>query len=262
MAVPDMERSELAFRFQYVCDVAPPLVPPALTVTADRDVITTSGPDEGGWQIGRLTPEAFSDLMTIAQHPALQRSAEYRPELRADAGDPPGHGLCVFQFTLGAPDDRVHVTSVSWFGDEEESAYYVPDPERKALDELARRLMLGHDFFTDASWETRPTTYDAEQFLVWIWVEAGSPTAGAPSIDELDVLGDPAQFGEPVRSGRCGYVDRAEAEEMASVFADTPTPMASSAISYLTASSEAGWVTIVTSPVNPAGFPTCGDIPG
>jgi len=259
VAVPDFDRAELAFRFRYMCDVTPPLVPPALTVTADRDVLLTSGPDAGGWQIGRLTPEAFSDLMAVAQHPALQRSAEYSPELRADAGDPPGHGLCVYQFTLGAPDDRVHVTSVSWFGDEEESAYYVPSPERRELDELARRLMLGRDLFADAAWEQQPAAYEADHFLVWIVAELGLPSAGAPSIDDLHMLGDPARFGEPIRSGRCGYLDRAEAEQMATVFAGSPSPMAPNDVSYLTVSSDAGSLTVVTSPITPDGFPTCGD---
>ena len=259
VAVPDFERSELALRFRYMCDVTPPLVPPALTVTADRYVILTSGPDEGGWQIGRLTPEAFSDLMTIAQHPALQQSAEYRPELRADAGDPPGHGLCVFLFTLGAPDDRVHVSSVSWFGEEEEAAYYVPSPERRALDELARRLMLGRDLFADAAWEQQPTAYEAEHFMVWIWSEAASPTPGVPALADLDPLSDITTFGEPIRSGRCGYLDRAEAEEMRAAFAGSPTPMAPNDVSYLTVETDGGWANIVTSPITPDGFPTCGD---
>lgn len=259
VAVPDFERSELALRFRYMCDVTPPLVPPALTVTADRAVILTSGPDEGGWQIGRLTPEAFSDLMTIAQHPALQRSAEYRPELLAGVGDPPGHGLCVYVFTLGAPDARVHVTSVSWFGDQEESAYYVPSPERRELDELARRLMLGRDLFADTAWEQQPAAYDGDHFLVWIWPEAAPPTQGAPALADLDPLGDITTFGEPIRSGRCGYLDRAEAEEMRAAFAGSPTPMAPSAISYLTVATEGGSANIVTSPITPDGYPTCGD---
>lgn len=162
VAVPNMERSALALRFRYMCDVTPALVPPALTLTTNRDVILTSGPDQGGWQIGRLTPTAFSDLMAVAEHPYLQRSATYEQELRAGAGEPPGHGLCIYLFTLGAPDDRVHVTSISWFGEEEESAYYVPSPERRQLDELARRLMLGGDLFADAAWEQQPTVYEAD----------------------------------------------------------------------------------------------------
>lgn len=259
VAAPDFERAELAFRFRYMCDVTPALVPPALTVTADRDVILTSGPDVGGWQIGRLTPEAFSDLMTVAEHPALQRSAEYSPELRADAGEPPGHGLCVYQFTFGGPDDRVHVSSVSWFGEEEEAAYYVPSPERRALDELARRLMLVRDLFADAAWEQLPTAYEADHFLVWILFEPDLPTPGAPSIDDLRVLGDPARFGEPISSGRCGYLDRAEVEQMATVFAGSPSPMTPSEVSYLTASAEGGSLTIIVSPIALDGFPTCGD---
>lgn len=261
VASPSFERSELAFRFGYTCDVAPPLVAPALTVTADRDVVAL-GPDDNAWWSGRLTPTAFDDFMVLVGHPALGASAEYRPELRPDAGDPPGHGLCVYEFTRGAPDDRVHVTSVSWFGDQEESQYYVPSPERRALDELARRLMLGFELFTDASWETPPAEYESQSHLVWIWPDAASPTTGAPSIDDLDMLGDPARFGEPIGSGRCGYLDRAEAEAMASVFAGSPSPMALSAVSYLTVSSQTGWLNVVTSPITPDGLPTCGDLPG
>lgn len=199
--------------------------------------------------------------MTLATLPALAETAQYRPELRPGAGEPPGHGLCVYRFTLSSSENRVHVTSVSWFGDEEESQYYLPAPERRTLDELARRLMLGRGLFTDESWEIPLAEYEAERHLVWIWAEAASPTAGAPAIDGLGVLGDPAHFGEPIRTGRCGYLNGANAGSMSAAVADSPTPMALNAVAYLTASSESGWMNIVTSPITPDGFPTCGDIP-
>lgn len=261
VAVPAVERSELAFRFRSMCDVTPPLVSPTLTVTADRHVVALE-PNEGGWIVGRLTPPAFSEVMALVDHPALDMSASYRPEIRPGAGDPPGHGLCIYEFTLGPPDERIRVTSVSWFGEEEESAFYLPAPERRALSEVAQRLMLGGGLFTDASWETPPTEYEAETFLVWIWPDAASPSLGVPSVTDLDMLGNGNEFGEPIRSGRCGYLHRTDAEGMADAFAGGPSPMALNATSYLTAATGTGWVNVVTSPMTPDGFPTCGDVPG
>ena len=261
VVAPPLEPAELAFRFRSMCDATPPLVPPTLTITADREVVMAS-PDDGRMLAGRLTPDAFSELMALLDHPALAESAAYRPELRPDAGEPPGHGLCVFEFTLGPPSDRVRVTSVSWFGDEEESTYYVPSPERRALDDQARGLMVAPELFTDASWETAPTAYEADAFLVWIWAEAASPTPGVPSLANLDVIGDVSTFGEPIGSGRCGYLDRAAAEAMALAFAGTPSPLTLNAVSYLTVETDSGWANTVTSPLTPDGFPTCGDIPG
>ena len=261
VAVPDFERAELAFRFRSMCDVTPPLLPPTLTITADREVVMAS-PDDGRLLAGRLTPAAFAEVMGVLAHPALAESAAYRPELRPDAGEPPGHGLCVFEFTLGPPSERVRVTSVSWFGDEEEEAYYVPSPERRALDEMARGFMVAPELFTDASWDAPLAEYQPAAFLVWIWPEAASPTPGVPSLTDLDVIGDPATFGEPIDSGRCGYLDRASAEAMAEAFSGTPTPLRLNAVSYLTVQTDSGWANIVTSPLTPDGFPTCGDIPG
>jgi hypothetical protein len=261
VVAPPLEPAGLAFRFRSMCDATPLVIPPTLTITADRDVVMAS-PDDGRMLAGRLTPGAFSELMAVLDHPALAESAAYRPELRPDAGEPPGHGLCIFEFTLGSPSDRVRVTSVSWFGDEEESAYYVPSPERRALDELARRVMVGPDLFTDASWETAPTEYEADAFLVWILSEAAEPTADVPSLSELQVIGDVTTFGEPIESGRCGYLDRAAAGTIALAFAGSPSPLTLNAVSYLTVQTESGWANIVTSPLTPDGFPTCGDIPG
>jgi hypothetical protein len=261
VVAPPLEPAELAFRFRSMCDATPPLGPPTLTITADREIVMAS-PDDGRLLGGRLTPDAFSDVMAVLDHPALAESGEYRPELRPDAGEPPGHGLCVYEFTLGPPSERVRVTSVSWFGDEEESTYYVPSPERRALDELARGMMVAPELFTDASWETAPAEYEADAFLVWIWAEAASPSPGVPTLADLEVIGDVTTFGEPIGSGRCGYLDRAAAEEMALAFAETPSPMTLDAVSYLTVQTESGWANIVTSPLTPDGFPTCGDISG
>lgn len=258
---PPMEPADLAFRFQAACDVTPPLNGPTLTVTADREVVVAS-PDDATLWAGRLTPGAFADFMAALDLPALAETAEFRPELRPDAGEPPGHGLCVFAFNLGPATARVRVTSVSWFGDEEESMYYLPAPERRALDELARGLMLGTDLFSDGSWETGPVPYEADAFLVWIWADAASPTTGAPPLDDLDQIGDVTTFGEPIDGGRCGYLQLAAVRQVAETFADTPSPLTLNAVSYLTAQTDAGWVNIVTSPLAPDGFPTCGDIPG
>jgi hypothetical protein len=262
VAVPGVDTSELAFRFSYRCDVTPPLVAPAFTLTADRQVVFAS-PETGGWRTGRLTEAAFADLGAITiERPELARSADYGLERRPGAGEPPGHGLCVYEFTLGPPDERVRVTSVGWLGDEEESTYYLPAPERRALDDVARRLMRGAGFIPDSAWSDPPAEYRAATHLVWLWFESGSPTAGAPSLDDLSVLERGEAFGEPIGSGRCGYLERSEAEELAAAFAESRPPLDLGTVSYLTAASGSGWVTVVTSPMTPDGYPTCGDVPG
>lgn len=260
VAAPPVEPAELALRFRTVCDVAGPFTPPSLTVTADRDVVMTGGPaGEGGWQTGRLTPAAFDELMALLDLPALAESAQYVPVRREDAGEPPGHGLCIYGFTFGPATDRVRVTSVSWFGDEEEATYYVPSPERKVLSGLAERLS-DPNLFTDAAWEAPPADYEANAFLVWIQPDAAPPAPGRPIA--TDVLGDLDSFGEPVPSGRCGYLDRAGAEELAAAFAGSATPLDLHADSYLTVASDAGGALIITLPILPDAYPSCGDLGG
>jgi hypothetical protein len=262
VAVPEVDTSELAFRFTARCDVTPPLVPPGFTLTADRQVVMTV-PETGRWQTGRLTEAAYAELATMTiERPELARSATYGLERRPGAGEPPGHGLCGYEFTLGPPDERIRVTSIGWLGDEEESMYYLPAPERRALDDIARRLMGGAGFIADSAWSDPPAEYRATTHLVWLWPDAGSPTAGSPRLEELSVLDGGQTFGEPIRSGRCGYLARADAEELAAAFAGSQTPLDLATVSYLTVASDAGWVNLVTSPMTPDGFPTCGDVPG
>lgn len=259
VAAPPLEAAELAFRFRVMCDVQPPLVPPLLTVTTDREVVMASQPSDGGWRTGRLTPAAFGDLMALLDHPALAESARYVPVRRPEAGEPPGHGLCVFEFTFGPPEDRVQVTSVSWFGDEEEAMFYEPSPERKALDELAQRLQEP-GLLTDAAWESPPGTYEADAFLAWIQTDAGPSPPGVPAADDLDVLGDLSTFGVPASIGRCGYLDRDEVEELAEAFAGSEAPLDPLAVSYLTAAAEPGPASIIVSPIMPDAYPTCGSL--
>jgi hypothetical protein len=261
VAVPGIETAELAFRFTARCDVTPPLVAPAFTLTSDRQVVMTV-PETGRWQTGRLTEAAYAELAAITiERPELARSATYGLERRPGAGEPPGHGLCAYEFTLGPPDERIRVTSIGWLGDEEESTYYLPAPERRALDDIARRLMGGAGFIPDSAWSDPPAEYRATTHLAWLWPDAGSPTAGSPRLEELSVLDGGEAFGEPIRSGRCGYLARADAEELQAAFAGSQTPLDLATVSYLTVASDAGWVNLVTSPMTPDGFPTCGDIP-
>jgi hypothetical protein len=49
---------------------------------------------------------------------------------------------------------------------------------------------------------------------------------------------------------------------MALAFAGSPSPLTRNAVSYLTVQTESGWANVVTSPLTPDGFPTCGDVPG
>jgi hypothetical protein len=48
-------------------------------------------------------------------------------------------------------------------------------------------VAIAPDVLPDGSWETAPTPYEADAFLVWIWAEAGSPTPGVPALADLNI---------------------------------------------------------------------------
>lgn len=216
--IEPMGSAEPLLTFQYGCDVTGPIPHPATMVLDDGRVIVAEHGLEVGWTIRRLSDAGMTTVRdTILGNPYLQASAEYRPVPRPDAGDPPGHGLCVWTFTVATDGEPIVVTSVSWFGDQEEADFYVPSPERKALDGIAQNLRLIDEVLDEDAWETAAALpYVAPDYLLWLAsVEPGpGPDFSIPISGPLPV-GDIDEFGMPAGSGRCDVVSPEEAFEIA-----------------------------------------------
>lgn len=265
VSVPERTTAEVLFRFRFACDVTPPLVPPAFTLLTDGRVVVAGGGGwaEGAWQVRQLTDAGLQQaLAATVDRPELQRSAEFRPERRPGVGDPPGHGGCAYTFTAGSGVDGVVVRSTSWFGEPEESTYYLPSPERRSLDQLARQLMEGGTFLSGEAWAGPAERYAADSFLVWMFPEPSLGGADLPALTEPGPLGSSLEeFGEPVPGGRCGYLAVADATSLGSSLAARGQPFSAYAISYGSVQADEDSYTLVISPRTPDGYPTCADLP-
>jgi hypothetical protein len=100
------------------------------------------------------------------------------------------------------------VSSLMWFGDEYETTYNEPDPERQALDTIARRAADPEAWLDDGSWaDSEARTYRAPAYLVlsaetsWETNAGGDVSETAWPFDE-----PPATYGEVRGSiaNRCG----------------------------------------------------------
>lgn len=211
------------------CDVLPPIVGPTTTVLGDGRVIwpqmeSVQGPSVlsertlGDAGIDRLIAE-------IRDNGLFETDAVYRHERRPGTPEPPGHGLCVYDFIWHADDEPVHVSSTMWLGDEEEETYYEPAPERRALDDLARRLADPESWFDADEWaEAAATPFEPDSYLVLARLFDGAQlaTLGAPDIDEVSwpFAEPPHAFGDELPQGmRCGVAPAADAERLAAELA-------------------------------------------
>ena len=185
----------------------------------------------------------------------LQQSAEYRPVAQAGA-EPPGHGLCVFTFTAGTAADPVVITSAGWFGDQEESTFYEPSPERKALDAIARNLMAIDSVLDESMWEPAGwLPFVAEEYFLWAGPGAGPTPDGAPVVAPQALrLGDLDGFGDPDLGGRCGPVAREEAFELARVVNEAAgaAEVRLNAATFLAIASDGAWTQLVLVPRTPS----------
>src|SRR5688572_19012099 len=152
--IPDLPDATPLLTLDYACDVVGPINPPATTVMDDGRVIATDGASGYGWTVRPLSAAGLEEVREgVLASPYLQANAEYRPQPRADAGDAPGHGVCSYTFTIPTDAEPIVVSTIGWFGDEEERTFYEPSPERKALDGLARNLIAIEDVLGDEAWE-------------------------------------------------------------------------------------------------------------
>jgi hypothetical protein len=256
--------AEPLLTFQYGCDVTGPIPHPATVVLDDGRVIVAEHGLEVGWTIRRLSEAGMAEVReNILGSPYLQASARYNPELRADAGDPPGHGACLWTFTVATEGEPIVVESVSWFGDEEEAAFYEPSPERKALNGIAENLRLIDEVLDEDDWEAAGALrYVAPDYVLWLAsVEPGPGPDFSTPINGTLPIGDIAEFGMPAGTGRCDVVSQDVAFEIARLL--DPVSDTRRALHVLTLSSyrtDTETFTLAMVPRTPDGAPDCDGI--
>jgi hypothetical protein len=256
--------AEPLLTFQYGCDVVGPIPHPATMVLDDGRVIVAENGPEVGWTTRRLSDEGMAIVRDeILGNPYLQASADYRPVPRDDAGDPPGHGACLWTFTIATQAEPIVVSAVNWFGDQEEADFYQPSPERKALDGIAQNLRLIDEVLDEDAWEVAPALpYVAPDYVLWLAsVEPGpGPDFSIPIAAPLPV-GDIDTFGMPARTGRCDVVSPEEAFEIARLI--DPTDVSRRILHGMTINTyrtDTEWFSMAMVPRTPDGAPGCDGI--
>jgi len=230
----------------------------------DGRVIATDGASGYGWTVRPLSAAGLEEVREgVLASPYLQANAEYRPQPRADAGDAPGHGVCSYTFTIPTDAEPIVVSTIGWFGDEEERTFYEPSPERKALDGLARNLIAIEDVLGDEAWEAAALPYVAPAYSVHIARGIGPVPQDAMSIDPGALgIGDIGSFGSPAGSGRCDTISRTHAFQIASILlvASPGANVRLDAVSFPYFTTDDGWFNAALTPVFPNGQPDCASI--
>ena len=262
--IPDMSGGTPLLTLEYGCDVVGPINPPATTVLDDGHVIATDQVAGYAWSVRQLSASGLEQVRDgVLESPYLQASAEYRPQPRADAGDPPGHGVCSYTFTIPTGDEPIVVTTIGWFGDEEETTFYEPSPERKSLDGIARNLIAIDTVLDEEAWEGPGLPFVAAEYLLHLSAGIGPAPDDARSIEPDEFgLGDLGSFGSPAGSGRCGAISRAQAFEVARVLHESNLALDArfDAVTFLYFATGTGWFNVALTPLFPNGLPDCASI--
>lgn len=269
----DPAGSPLVLRFERACDAVDlgTFPVPDVTLSADGRVILFSG------VVRHLSPSGLAQVQRDAlELPSLQASADYRLEVRPGAQNVPAHGVCGNRFTLGEGNARVVVTTVNWQGDEEEGTYYLPAPERHALDQLAMHLQQVEAWLGPSGWSDSAGRYVSSSYRLSVSRSGDVAPAEvlAPSVSGAGwpFSGPIEQFGGLVGQERCGYLDLRQAFETLRVmraygvpsFAigeDPPPELPLDGFGYGNFSTGAGWFSFGLTPRTPDGFPACPDAP-
>ena len=181
------------------CDVVPPVVAPATTVLEDGRVIWRT--DDGTYVVRQLTTASLEDFRAEVESSGLfAASAFYEPVRRPGTPEPPGHGACLWSFIFSDGEgEPVEVSSIMWFGDEEESTYYQPSPERETLHSLAEQVMDPTTWYGDEGWvQAEAVPFEPEEYMVIATVTVPQlATQGAPDFDDVSWPFDapPDEFG-------------------------------------------------------------------
>jgi hypothetical protein len=265
----DQPDGGLVVRYEVFGHVSPTVSMPLVTVMDDRRVVMGDG--STGWSLWHLTDAGFDRLTEeVLESPYLQESAEYQPVLQAGVTEGPPHGTGIHVFTIGTEAEPIVVRSVQWFGEAEEAAFYVPSPQRRALEGVAAGLStLGGSLGEDA-WVTDPLTYVADRYMVWVGRGSGEAPPGTPQVDAGAVLGSTSlgnidDLAEPLV---CSDITLAEAFELARLMRGTDSPLMRGTDSPLnldrfssaTFASDDAWFSVSLSPHTPDGFAGCDDI--
>jgi len=255
--ITDQPDGSARLRFQQVCDVAGPLTVPPVTVMDDRRVVT--GDYARGWRLWHLTDAGLERLSeAVLESPYLQSSAEYELIVRPDA-EPPGHGVCVYTFTVGSAGEPIVVRSVQWLGEEE--IFFEPSPERRALDGIAHGLNTIEESLGPDAWQAEPFPYVAASYKVGLSRGAGPLPPEVTRVDPSALpvgtaLGD---FEDPPPGGTCGELTVVEVFELARVLRDAGADVALNTLSFTAFATDAGWFNLDLSPQAPDGYPACTD---
>jgi hypothetical protein len=212
--------------FVPACDVVPPVNVPATTVLEDGRVLWRD--DDGRLQVRQLTAESLADFGEQVRSTGLfDASAVYELERRPGTPEPPGHGVCIWNFTWNGGGEPVDVSSVMWLGDQEEAMYYQPSPERETLHALAEQLMDPTAWYDEDGWvQPQAAPFEPREYLVIASVTAPqAATQGAPDVDEVSWPFDepPDEFGvehgTAVPAARCDIATAEAIEALAAELA-------------------------------------------
>jgi hypothetical protein len=272
---PAVAVDELALRVVTGCGgpTYPSHLLPTATLMADGTMIWQPIPaptETGSLVVRSLTPEGLADLRErIFGGGLLDSSATHEPERRPGTPEPPGRGACVHTFTSGLGDDEVVVRAVEWLGDDEESAYYQPAPERQQLDELAQALRDPESLVAQDAWTDEAVPYVGPDYQLVL-----TPYRDVPPYDTTDVSAIPlpvdgaldefgTESGDPrPPTMRCGIVTRDQAAAIvdaltASGFGEVGLDRAT--VGSLDWAEGNGTVDLFLLPRMPDGFPECED---
>ena len=215
---------ETLLGFIALCDVLPPVIGPSVSILNDGRVIWNRLNEDQTvtLSVRRLNAQGLAQVTDAVTGTGLfETDGAYDLVRRPDTPDPPGHGLCrwVFDWTGGA--EAVQVESTMWLGDEEESAFYEPAPERFTLHELAVDVQDPEAWIDPAGWkDPEAAPFAPASYLVLASVTIPEiATEGAPDVDSVTWPFDQQAdaFGEPVGEGqqRCGIADAEAVEQLA-----------------------------------------------
>lgn len=271
----DPATSELLLRFQRDADVSPrtmseeTVFPPDVTVTADGRVVL-------GWNgvVRQLSPSGLARIeQEVLTLPALQESADYLLERLPESPEPPGHGVGFSTFWLGDGTEQVVVHAVAWL-DDEEGVYWVPSPERKALDELANHLSDIEAWLGPDAWaEPTARRFVSDSYLFRLWPPNDAPPSGVevPAVDGVvwPFDGPIEQYGDLMGERRCGYLDLGQGFETLRLmrglgvptypFGEGPPQLSLDRYGSGNFATDAGWFDFFLTPRGPDGYPSCTD---
>ena len=248
--------------FEFACDVTGPFQGPSTLIYEDGRVLHDfSG--AGEWRVRTLSGSGLADIRNnILGSPLLQANAEHVPVPLAGA-EPPGHGACGFTFIIATDGAPIEVTSTGWFGDEEESEFYEPSPQRKTLDAIARNLMAIDSVLGESSWEPAGwLPWIPEEHLLGVGPGEGPPPDNIVLVGpDATGLGDLTSFGAPSGPGRCGVISRAQAFEFARALnaAGHEPGLRLNTSANLAFGTDIGWMYGLFHPSGP-GTPSCDEL--